>query len=202
MAESLHVSIVTEDEYGAFFDNATDESVKVTARPTYVQYMSTIESRLNGTPCQYSHCSPVQPSRDNIHIIAVSPREGYIGFKLDDPISVYINGNSGSIPTTTGRKTASADIDVSTIDKDMQDDLNLKYTWEGKEESSGTLNDRLHPDAYNTLDETALVDMLTQKKRDDTIPALRRKFRISPMHFEPVIVKLASRKPRPDTVML
>lgn len=194
-AEKLRVAIDTGVEDATYCPDP-NQAGRVTASPTYMQYVSSIASSVinnaSGTRVvsQYSQCTPAGRGHGNYHIVAVSPFSGFVGVKLQ-PGFVPLGG---ALPSTTGRAISSAAIDMNTVEKDDAEAIASQYTWEGKSTAAAAaanvINDRVHPEAYRAFDGAFLRDnFVSQGWQKD----------MARESFDTVIMKVPSRKSRPVT---
>lgn len=185
MAEKLDVAISTieEDATNTANDSQTGH---VTALPTHAQYVSSLAfSNVRGTRVvtQYNQCAPAPFSsvRGTLHVVAVSPFAGFVGIRMREGFVPTL----GALPTSTGRATVHTALRKETVDMDDAKAIGSQYTWEGKTQDS--FNDRVHPEAYRAFDDTFIGSALVANgwARDAGYET-----------FDPVIVKLATRKER------
>lgn len=193
VSAKLDVCIETINEDGTYTldDNQAE---RVTALPTHSQFISSLafshDHRNQLFATQYSQCAPPATGvagADNIHFVSVSPYHGLVGVKM--PAGRAFPGIA--LPTTTGRRVNASAVIKQPIGEDDVDAISTQYTWEGKPKDkldAKSINDRLHPEAYRAFDAPFIeANFVSQgwKKEMGTEP------------FDPVIMKVATRKARP-----
>lgn len=164
VAEKLGVGIPTINEDGTY-RQTIDQAARVTACPTHVQWISSIETSRSGTGdkqrhtvSQYIQCSAADGNSQAYHFVSLGPSEGYAAVKLQ----VGFRPVAGALPTTTGRVKARTQVEKQRWDPEDATRVAAQCTWEGKG-PGGAINDRLHSAAFRAFDDTFVAKNFEQQ---------------------------------------
>ncbi len=193
ISAALGVSILTdnEDEGAVYHVDPDNEGPKVTAQPTYTQYISSVQRGVNGSGgaragVVYNHASPntnTNGRKMGYHFVLVSPYTGYVGLK----VPANLRPPTVGFPNTTGRSTPSGKL--GKVEQAIMEDRARNVTWEGRDENPEEISFRLHPEAYRELDEQFIRKAFLECGWEE---------RYGMDAFIPVITKVATRNPRPS----
>jgi hypothetical protein len=163
-AISMGVGIATINEDGTYMQTA-DQAPRVTARPDYVQWISSIDTSRSGTGnearntvSQYIQCAPVDGAVQPYHFVSAGPSEGFAVVKVEKGFQPV----SGALPTTTGRIKARTEVEKQPWDPDEAARISSQCTWEGKGPNVA-INDRLHPGAFRAFDDAFVAKNFEQQ---------------------------------------
>jgi hypothetical protein len=190
VAEKLGVGIATINE-DATYKQTADQADRVTANPTYVQWISCIEPTRTGprgqqrpVVSQFIQCASVDVGRP-YHFVSLGPSEGFAAVKIPNGFQPV----SGALPTTTGRIKERSLVEKQPWDSDDAQRISSQCTWEGKG-STAPITDRLHPAAFRTFD-----DVFVAKNFEQQGWVKEGKKPIEDFHL--VTLKIAAPKARP-----
>jgi len=147
------IATINED---ATYRQTADQAPRVTANPTYVQWISSIEPSRSAVVAegprqsisQYIQCASADGNHQVYHFVSMGPTQGYAAIKLQTGFKPV----SGALPTTTGRIKGRALVEKQPWDQDEAARVTSQCTWEGKGPNAA-INDRLHPAAFREFDD-------------------------------------------------
>jgi hypothetical protein len=166
----------------------------VTANPSHIQWISSIETSRSGPPegprqatiSQYIQCAPADGNHQAYHFISMGPSQGYAAVRLQAGFKPV----AGALPTTTGRVKGRSLIDKQPWDPEEAARIASQCTWEGKGPTA-PINDRLHPAAFREFD-----DAFVEKNFVEQGWAKVGKRPVEDWHL--VTLKIAAPKARPQ----